>query len=62
MNELQAIHESLCIWLDERNDEYRSGDPTVTDHQWEVAFQALVALVKAEPKFITADSPTQNVG
>ena len=62
MEELKAIHGSLCEWLDARNDEYRAGAPTVSDHEFDMAFKALEFLERAYPSFTTPDSPTQNVG
>lgn len=62
MEELKSVHAVLCDWLDARNDEYRVGEPTVTDFQFDMAFKALEFLEKADPSLVNPDSPTQNVG
>lgn len=62
LDDLKPIHAQLCDWLDLRNDEYRDGQPTVTDFEFDMAFKALEFLEKAYPSLTNPDSPTQNVG
>lgn len=59
---MTRAHALLCEWLHARNVEYRLGQPTVSDHQFDMAFRALEYLERADPSLRTSASPTQRVG
>ena len=41
---------------------YALDDPEISDSAWDALFQELRALEESHPEFVTADSPTQQVG
>lgn len=54
---------SLRDWINEHNKRYyEEDDPTVPDWEWDLKFKALTELERANPQYITPDSPTQTVG
>lgn len=54
---------SLRGWINEHNKRYYEEDsPTVPDWEWDLKFKALKELERANPEYITPDSPTQRVG
>jgi len=41
---------------------YEQDAPTISDHEYDLLMQELIALETAHPELVTADSPTQRVG
>ena len=44
------------------DDRYRSGDPEVSDRQFDAMMEELIALEEQHPDLLTPDSPSQRVG
>lgn len=60
---IQAYIEQLRSQIKYHNNLYYNLDaPSITDYEYDMLLQELSRLEKAHPEFITADSPTQQVG
>lgn len=59
MDEYQALVTQLNQW---RTEYYQNDAPSVEDHVYDQTYRKLQQLESAHPEWITADSPTQQVG
>ncbi|MBU6348039.1 MAG: DNA ligase (NAD(+)) LigA, partial [Actinomycetales bacterium] len=60
---VRARREELVLLIEQaRTDYYQHDKPTISDAEYDAAFNELIKLEAQYPELVTADSPTQSVG